>query len=55
MSGLGLALSWLAAGVAAGPAGGLRLPLSFGAALALGFLAVLGLSQVIRALAHESD
>ncbi len=47
VSGLGLALSWAAAGA--------RLTLSFGAALALGFLAILGLSRGIRALIRETD
>lgn len=53
VSGLGLALSWIAA--AAGAAAGADFKLSLGAALALGFLAMLGVSLVIRALARESD
>jgi hypothetical protein len=47
VSGLSLALAWAALGS--------RLKLDMAVALALGFLAILGLSQVIRALARESD
>jgi hypothetical protein len=47
VSGLSLALAWAALGF--------RLKLGMAVALALGFLAILGLSQVIRALARESD
>jgi hypothetical protein len=45
--GLSLALAWAALGS--------RLKLDMAVALALGFLAIVGLSQVIRALARESD
>lgn len=45
VSGLGLGLGWVAAGA--------HLTLSFGMALALGFLAILGVSQVVRALVRE--
>ncbi len=55
VSGLGLALGWIAADAAAASAAGTDLKLSLGAALALGFLAILGVSLVIRALARESD
>ena len=47
VSGLSLALAWAALGS--------RLKLDMAVALALGFLAILGLSQVVRALARESD
>jgi hypothetical protein len=47
VSGLSLALAWAAMGS--------RLKLGMAVALGLGFLAILGLSQVIRALARESD
>jgi len=47
VSGLSLALAWAALGS--------RLKLDMAVALGLGFLAILGLSQVIRSLARESD
>jgi hypothetical protein len=47
VSGLGLALAWVAL-VA-------RLKLDLAALLLLGLLAILGLSQLVRALARESD
>ena len=47
VSGLSLALAWAAMGS--------RLKLDMAVALGLGFLAILGLSQVIRSLARESD
>jgi hypothetical protein len=47
VSGLSLALAWAAMGS--------RLKLDMAVALALGLLAILGLSQVIRSLARESD
>jgi len=47
VSGLSLVLAWVALGS--------RLKLDMAVALGLGFLAILGLSQVIRSLARESD
>jgi hypothetical protein len=47
VSALGLALAWLAEFV--------RVPLSFGWAVALGLLAALGLAGLVRALVRESD
>jgi hypothetical protein len=47
VSGLGLVLSWTAVAI--------RLKLGMAVALALGFLAILGLSQLVQALARESD
>jgi hypothetical protein len=47
VSGLSLLLAWAALGV--------RLKLGMAVALALGMLAILGLAQVIRSLARESD
>lgn len=47
VSGLGLASGWIAASA--------HLKLSLGTALALGFLALLGISQIIRTLVQESD
>jgi len=47
VSGLSLVLAWAALGS--------RLKLDMVVALGLGFLAILGLSQVIRSLARESD